>query len=167
MITKSTISSNLKSLDAKYRRTTSDMESLFFSKLALLELCGWIEESMDDVILRCANRYLRVAANRKHAKENIIRPTYGFEYQRHFRRMLIQLIGLINVERIESKVDPAKKAILQSTLGNLKESRNRVAHTHIKGIARVIDSPSITLNRFDHVYGGLMEFDAVIRNMRL
>lgn len=166
MISKSTISKNLKSLDSKYRRTNSSMESLYFSKLALMELCGWIEESMDDVIFRCAYRNLREQENRDFTNVRIIKPTYGFEYKKHFRKMLIELIGLINVERIESKVDPVKKQNLKSVLGSLKVSRDRVAHTHIKGITRVIDSPSITLHRFNHVYAGLKEYEAVIRNMR-
>lgn len=167
MISKSTIAKNLKSLDAKYRKTGSNMESLFFSKLAILELCGWIEESMDDVILRCARRTLRSTSNKEFAEKNIVKPTYGFEYQKHFRKMLIQLIGLISTERIEKQIDVTKKNRLQSELGNLKVIRNRVAHTHIRGITLSIDSPSVTLSRFNSIYDGLKEFESVIRNTKL
>lgn len=165
MITKSTINNNLISLNAKYKRTRSNMESLFYSKLAVLELCGWIEESMDDVILRCARRHLQKTENIDFTQNNIIKLTYGFDYKKHFRKMLIQMMGLINVERIESKVDPLIRNNLLSTLGNLKTSRNCVAHTHIKGTTLIIDSPSITLSRFKHVYDGLKEFESVIRNI--
>ena len=58
MIARSYILTNLKTLDRKYNRATSTRDSLFYSKLAILELCGWIEESMDDIVLRCACRHL-------------------------------------------------------------------------------------------------------------
>ena len=50
---------NLRSLDYRYRRAHSALkEALFCSKLAILELCGWIEESMDDMVRRCATEAL-------------------------------------------------------------------------------------------------------------
>jgi hypothetical protein len=140
---------------------------MFFSKLAILELCGWIEESMDDIIMRCADRNIKETKNIDHVKSQIVAPTYGFEYHRHFRRMLIQLIGLVNVERIERTVDPIKRDRLKSTLSSLKKVRDPEAHTHIKGVTPVINAPSVTIVQFQPVYDGLIEFDRVIRSARL
>lgn len=167
MISRTEIFNNLKSLDVKYRKTSSSKDTLFFSKLALLELCGWIEESMDDIVLRCANRKLKESQNKKFVIDGVTGPVYGFEYKKHFRKMLIQLIGIINVERLEIKVDALKRDSLKSELGNLKEMRNKMAHTHIKGITTHIDSPSITIRRFNVVYDGLKDFELIIRGMKL
>jgi hypothetical protein len=57
MITRSYITSSFKFLDRKYRKATTSKELFFYSKLAIFELCGWIEESMDDIILRCARLF--------------------------------------------------------------------------------------------------------------
>ena len=163
MITRSYILKNLNMLDVEYRRTDSAKKSLFYSKLAILELCGWIEESMDDVILRCARRHLKDQDNFKFVQTEIVRRTYGFDYQQNFRRMLIQLLGIINVERIERAVDQDKQARLVATLDALKQVRNQEAHTHLKGITRSINAPSVTLGQFPILYDGLIEFDTTLK----
>ena len=92
MITKSYILANLNALDKHYRNTSSPKDSLFYSKLALLELCGWIEESMDDVILKCGSRKLKVGSNKNYVEKMIVKRTHGFDYEVNFRFMLIRLI---------------------------------------------------------------------------
>lgn len=166
MITRIYILDTLKMLDQKFKKSTSQKESLFYSKLAILELCGWIEESMDDVVLRCARRHLKIRKNVNFLETEIVKRTSGFDYQNHFRRMLIQLIGLINVEKIEKIVDQNKRLKLMATLSALKKIRDSEAHTHIKGITRNINAPSVTLNQFPALYGGLVEFDAVMRRTK-
>lgn len=164
MIAKSYIYITLKSLDSKYRRTNSNRDSLLFSKIAILELCGWIEESMDDMVIRCAYKHLREESNKKFVKEEIVKHTSGFEYKKHFKGMLIRLIGLIHFERLEQTIDQQKLNNLKSTLSSLKKIRNKEAHTHIKGVANSINAPSTTLDQFEKVYAGLLEFDRVLRN---
>ena len=166
MIARSYILANLGSLDRKYKKATSKRESLFYSKLAVLELCGWIEESMDDVVLRCARRHLKNQANFTYVQNEIVKRTYGFDYQQHFRRMLIQLLGVINVERIEKSVDQNKQLKLTATLNALKTVRNAEAHTHIKGVTRQINAPSVTLGQFSALYEGLVEFEATLRQSK-
>ena len=79
MIARSYILANLKTLDRKYNMATSTRDSLFYSKLAILELCGWIEESMDDIVLRCACRHLTDIDNITFVKRQIIKRNYGFD----------------------------------------------------------------------------------------
>ncbi len=166
MIARTYILSNLWTLDRKYKNATGKKESLFYSKLAVLELCGWIEESMDDVVLRCARRHLRNQANFTYVQNEIVKRTYGFDYEQHFRRMLIQLLGVVNVERIEKSVDQSKRLKLAATLDALKKVRDAEAHTHIKGVTRQINAPSVTLSQFTALYDGLIEFDTVLRKTK-
>jgi len=163
MISRSYIYKNLKSMDVLYIHSNSIKKGLFYSKLALLELCGWIEESMDDIIRRCAHKNLKINRNLRMIENVIIKRTSGFEYNQHFRQMLVKTIGLINLEKLEKKFDPVKFQLLEITLESLKRARNNEAHTHIKGTTRRIDAPSVTISRFLIVYDGLMNIDQEIR----
>jgi hypothetical protein len=167
MITKQYIVPSLQALDTAYQSAATADDAERFAKLAIIELCGWIEETMDALILRCGNRHLKEISNRNYCEKEIIRKTYGFEYHNNFRFMLIRLVGLISVERIEKLADPAKSAAMISTLETLKTVRNNVAHTHLKGTTRTLDAPSVTINRFEKVYDGLLDLDQKLRSYGL
>lgn len=167
MISKSYILSNLKTMESLYINSPTTKKSLFYSKLAILELCGWIEETMDDIILRCTKRYIKDNDNLNFVKSKVIKRTYGFEYKKHFRIMLIQILGIINLEKLERKFNPIEFQLLESNLETLKFCRDNEAHTHIKGVTNRLDSPSVTINRFRYVYDGLKDIDGKIRRSRL
>jgi len=159
MIAKTSIFQNLKRLNNLYNKSKNVKQSLFFSKLAILELCGWIEESMDDIVHRFSMRNLRDASNKNYVENFIIKRTYGFEYDRHFREMLISLIGIIYVEKLERKVNRTKFQNLKGTLESLKTYRDMEAHTHIKGITKRLDAPSAIISKFFIIYDGLKDFE--------
>lgn len=146
-------------LDREYRKCRSVKKALLYSKLAILELCGWVEESMDDIVLRCARTHLRDARNLQFARGTIVRRTHGFDYEKDFRSMLIQLVGLVSVERLERRVDETKMATFKATLANLKKVRDSEAHTHIKKATKNVNAPSATISQFLLVYEGLLEYD--------
>jgi hypothetical protein len=158
--------SNLEGISRSYLRASSKRESFFLSKLAILELCGWIEESMDDLVMRCAMRHLKVPDNRRYCEKDVVDKTYGFDYERNFRFMLIRLLGLINVEKVEAQVDQNKRDAMVAALSSLKTQRNTEAHTHLRGTIRTINAPSVTMAQFQPLYEGLTEFDRVIRRAR-
>ena len=52
MVTKDYLLKTLNWLDQLYNDPTADdQKTSSYSKLALIELCGWIEETMDDIVL--------------------------------------------------------------------------------------------------------------------
>lgn len=163
MVIKRHIESNLNALVAKFNSASTPKEELFYSKLAIIELCGWIEETMDDIVMSCARRKLKDTHNIIYVEKDIISTNFGFEYKQHFRGMLIRLIGLIAFEKIENKISPSKLQKLKGALTILKKARNSQAHTHLKGVLTSIDAPSVTKNNFTLVYDGLKEFDQVLR----
>ena len=167
MIAKSYILNNLSTIERLDREATSTKKGLLYSKLAILELCGWIEESMDEIIQTCANRNLKNPDNRKFIEDFVIKKTYSFEYDPHFRRMLIQTIGIIKLEKLERKLDEAKFQPMQAELKNLKKPRDTEAHTHIKGVTKLLDAPSVTRKRFSIIYDGLKDIDDKVRCMKL
>ena len=79
--------------------------------------------------------------------------------------MLSQVIGLTGVEKLEKKVDPTKFQILCSVLVTLKSSRDLEAHTHIKGVTRRLNAPSITIVQFNQVYDGLKDIEEKLKKL--
>lgn len=165
MIVKGDILTNLSELDRAYTRATDPKQSLYLSKLAVLELCGWIEMSMDDMILCHSRRKLRLPANKKIAEKEIVNRTYGFEYDRHFRAMLMKTIGLVACERIEAKIDASVLVKFSAQLESLKTVRNSLAHTYLgkTGTTTTIDAPSATRARIADLYDGLKAYDGALR----
>lgn len=162
MITKSYLFKTLNRLDKLYNDSTTDDQKIFYSKLALIELCGWIEETMDDIVLRCAKRCLKSPANKKFI-DKTVHNTNSFEYEA-FRKMLMMVIGLATLEKIEEQLETTGKiSALKGYLVNLKRSRNQAAHTHTKGTLTTYDAPSKTKYNFDRIYALLTELDAELQ----
>ena len=59
-----------------------------YSKIAMLEMCGWIEQAMDDIVLSLVQRHLTIPENTKRFKDRAVQDTHGFEYISHFRPLL-------------------------------------------------------------------------------
>ena len=163
MITKDYLLKTLNWLDQLYNDPTADnQKTSSYSKLALIELCGWIEETMDDIVLRCAKRCLKSPANLKFI-DKTVHNTNSFEYEA-FRKMLMMVIGLATLEKIEEQLETTGKiSALKGDLGNLKRSRNQAAHTHTKGTLTTYDAPSKTKYNFDRIYALLTELDAELQ----
>ena len=162
MFTKSEISKNLQEINKLFLTTKSQRKNMFYSKLAVLELCGWTEVSMDDIVIRCLKRKSLVG-NRLSIVNEKIDKTWGFDYEKHFINMLMHVIGYSGVERIENKLDKTKHIHLVSTLNTLKKVRDRLAHTYTIGVTPWLDAPSTTLNNFLFIYDGLLDFDRKLR----
>jgi hypothetical protein len=128
-------------------------------------LCGWIEETLDDIIIRHANRNLIETTNKTYCNEQIVAPNYGFQYKKNLRPMLVKLIGLIEVEKLEKQLEKtAQITLLKNCLGNLKRSRDEAAHTHLKGVTRRYNAPSQTLGDFRRICPVLEKLDSYLRN---
>lgn len=166
-VSKASIQKNLIQINDLYKNATSQTKAQFYSKLAILELCGWIEESMDNIVSSCAKQHLEDSDNVEFVEEEIVRPTYGFKYGKHFRNMLIRTMGIINVERLERRLDKVKFHIMKSALGTLEQTRDRQAHTHIKGTTKRLAAPSVTQSQFQKVYDGLKDVEDCIRKMKI
>ena len=167
MITKSYLLENLNELNKLYNGATSNKKAIYYCKLALLELCGWIEESMDDIIRQYSNSKLKDDKNKKYLKNNIIKPNYGFRYDENFREMLVKTIGIIQLEKLEIKLE--KQGIitkLKSALKKIIEQKNEAAHTFLKGVTRTYDAPSVTREIFLEIYELLKLFEREIKQLK-
>ena len=153
MVDKTNIEKTLEDLENLYNETmtSSNPDSqrilVYYAKLALLEVCGWIEETQDQIIMDyLALKSIEQTVIDKFKKEVIDR-NYGFKYKDNFRKMLIQTVGLISLKEIESELETNTNnnitlSEVKSLLGNIEKKRNDAAHTHLTGTTSQYDSPS-------------------------
>ena len=156
----------LNELDKLYNDATSKKKAVYYSKLATLELCGWVEDTLDDIVLMYANRKLKESFNKKYIRKDVVKRNNGFQYKYNIRPMLIAVLGIITLEKIENKFEKTSKiTVLKNSLSNLRESRNKAAHTHLKGIMSNYDAPSVIIREFNIIKEILRDLDNELRAM--
>ena len=166
-ITKTEIRQNLKILDTLYRASTDNKKALFYSKLAVLELCGWLEDTIKSIVRSCAKRNLKDPHHQDAIEKEVIKRNHGFDYEKNFQKMLIRVVGLQGIETVERSVGLIAIDNLKREMNSLKKSRNSLAHTYLRNITTRFDAPSVTAQRFDFVFQALKEFQDTMRNKRL
>ncbi|MEQ1761534.1 MAG: hypothetical protein ABL984_00175 [Pyrinomonadaceae bacterium] len=166
MLSNASILTTLIHIEGQYNAAIAPMDN-FYSKLAILEACGWIEEAMDDVLERSMNYKIKKSKDVDFVSKKILE-NYGFDYSGNFRKVLTYILGLWNIGKMERRLDPLKFARLVSQLGNLKQVRDSAAHTHVQvGITQYYDGPSVTRQRLLHVTDGLADIEQVLISMKL
>ncbi|TAE59559.1 MAG: endoribonuclease [Nostocales cyanobacterium] len=165
-ITKTKIQKTLNDMDKFYNQTTDPNLQKYYSKLALLELCGWIEQAIDEIVLRCAKRCIKNPDYLKVIQDDV-KKTSNFDYEKSFRDLLIKIIGLMNFEKLEKSVNPVSLAILKPKLNSLKPLRNSHAHTHIENCTQILNSPSVTKGYFIDIFNALKDYEQTLKRLGL
>lgn len=115
------------------------------SKLAVLELCGWLEGFFDALVMEVDSMALSDA---DWVKKSVLAGIFGFDYTKHLRPMLKHLLGEVSVRRVERRLDataPGDLDRLKSLLGTLWRVRCEFAHSDlVTNIAsqRTFNAPS-------------------------
>jgi len=155
MIVKKHILKTLNRLDVHYNKAlTSPVpeDPIFFSKLATLEYCGWIEESFDKIVRRSVKGQLQTTAF-KDSLEGSIKSTYGFQYVRHFKPLLTKAIGLKKMEEVEKHLKHTGQfEALKGALETIKEQRDDAAHTWLGNQTKPYPAPSAIKFQFQTVF---------------
>jgi hypothetical protein len=165
MISNLTILKNLVRVDRLYSAASSPIEPLLYAKIGILELCGWIEETMDAIVIDVSQRTLTTKAHRDYIENQIVKNTYGFEYEAHFRKMLMGVVGLKGVQDMEANVNRAFFDPMCATLKAIKPNRNSHSHTYIKGATMAIDAPSVTIKYCKIIFAGLKDISNVCQQL--
>lgn len=118
--------------------------------------------SMDELIRSHAKKILRQTDSRSEMEATIKR-VYGFDYDKHFKKMLLQMIGLAGFEQLNRLADPVKIQLMSASLNSFKNFRDAEAHTYLKGTTRTIDAPSVTKGKLNPIYEGLIEIDKALK----
>ena len=166
MVKKNNVHHNLDELESLFNQTSKQSLLIFYSKLSLLELCGWIEETMDGIIKAYTTKYISHPKNIKWS-DDVVKYTYSFEYDK-FKKMVVTLVGLRKTEIIESRLDASGDLpILKSTLGNLKTKRDSFAHTFTKrGTTTTLYGPSSVKGDFTRLYKTLRQYEIQLMKMK-
>lgn len=81
MIDKTDILQTIKRLDQEYNNHIEDPDlPIFYSKLAVLEFSGWIEQSFDTIMYEYLDLHI-VNEDSKNIFKSFIKGNYGFRYE--------------------------------------------------------------------------------------
>lgn len=164
MIVKTHILNTLNDLDRRFNTSPSNFEATYYSKLAVIEGCGWIELSMDHIVESYFNRKIRTSQFKKVCK-TFVKKNYGFQYEDNFKKMLLPTIGVKQVEKLEVKLNKRGLIdILIAELEALKIHRNDASHTYIRATTRY-PSPSSVKGQVETIYPILKQIHSEIRSL--
>jgi hypothetical protein len=167
------VEATLRQLDTWYREPSDGAQRpKLLSKLALLELCGWLEGEFDHLILRAQAGRL---GDEDWVRKKILERTNGFDYEDHFRPMLCRLVGEVFARKVEAQMEaqhPGDLLRLKGLLGDLWKKRCAFAHADVAANVasqQTFDAPSWTSNQF-RILNGLIRrleasIDAVLRGI--
>lgn len=165
MIDRVNILHTLKRLDAEYNNNMSDPDlPQLFSKLAVIEFCGWIEDSYDTILYDYIDKKIIDAECIKIIK-GFVKDNNGFAYKSHTFKTFSIVLGANNWENILDKLGPANKASFESILSSYKDSRNSAAHTNVKGSTKVYNSPSLVICDFQKLLPILLIIENEVNNL--
>lgn len=146
-------------------------------KMATLELCGWLEDEFDKMIINCRdNLYKKLpkldskmlnnnffsnfnSYNQTTSKE--LKNIHGLSYTKHFRKLLICLLGNPLVLMLEFNIGLNEIEVFSEKLDSLHEYRGTLAHKSFPSISiqQTLDTPSVTINLFDTIEPTLQKFE--------
>jgi hypothetical protein len=159
------IESNIVIIEVKYNDpTTSTHEQILYSKLAVLEFCGWIEESLDQILKDYLSTKVSLI-NQNYIDRNVIRKNSGFHYENYTRRMFCSVLGIENLEIVETTLNGYGSQIvtLESLLSNYTGLRNNAAHNSTPiGTTLSYNAPSVVLSDFRRIKPIFVDLETTI-----
>lgn len=164
MINYNNIENVLVRLDNEFNLSLSDPDMpVFFSKLAVIELAGWLEDSIDDMLFEYLDNHL-LDAQIITVVKNTIKKNYGFKYEGNIQKICIAVVGANNWENIIDKLNDTDLNNLISITNTLSTSRNNAAHSSIV-VTRTFNAPSITLSDFRKIKPAIMTIESEISSI--
>lgn len=156
------------SLQEKYDAETNTDYLNLYSKMSVIEFCGWIEVSFDEIWKQYLNRVVSDSIIRNYLIK-AIDENYGFEYSKNIQKIFCLIIGGKNWQNLLSQLETVNRGYsvqLKSILNDFTRRRNSFAHTTIGlPITFTYDSPSIVLNNYDTLYKILVEIENYINTL--
>lgn len=137
MLKHSSVKQNILFCETLFNKTPDLLKKKFLIRMALLEVCGWIEESLDIIYsLNPNNQSLdNFPVMQKH-----IAHLYSFDYDSVFKTISLS-IGVYNAYILESKIKTKhfkEFTKFKGALNNLKKYRNEYAHKNTDQTERII-----------------------------
>ena len=157
------IENTLNRLDSEYSSSTDTQLTILYSKLSVLELCGWIEVSIDIVLHEYVDSHLHNLDYQKSIK-SIIKRTNGFDYEKNLFPLFCSVLGVNNVENIFNVVSPKDFHNLKSITETYTTERNKASHTDTPaGTTRTYKSPSSVRDDFKLIKPAIQTLETQIQ----
>ena len=123
---------NLQYFENIYNSSPRDLRiMLLASKASILEVCGWVEQAMDCLVMDTARRCALSQNRLDWITTSYINNTYGFGYKKHFEKMSTAVVGYRILEQAEANAGGVI-SMMNGTLTTLSPLRNHYAHTHFE-----------------------------------
>lgn len=149
------IESKLRRLDIEYNKSIIDPDlPIFFSKLAVLEFSGWIEDSVDSIVYDYIDGHILDPIVIQTIKKNI-RGNYGFNYYSNLFKVFTAVLGVNAWENIEDKLKPQYLVDLINVTSTYSGIRNKAAHSSVV-VMNTFVSPSATIAAYNRVKPAFM-----------
>lgn len=156
----------LTKLDRRYQDCSLSEPTLAiaYSKIAVLEVCGWLEESFDEIAHNCVRSRLRTLERRKFLEDKI-KSTYGFEYNSKARPLISHAIGVVRLLEVEKQLEVnGSLTILKSACANLNKLRQDAAHRTLAGRIQIYPAPSVAAQQFNICLPIITKMWALVRS---
>ena len=155
MIVKKHIEKDLKRLNTLYSESLTGNDPnvpIFFSKLGILELSGWLEESFDSLARRSVKNL--ISEQKFHnLVDDAVGKNHGFHFDNNFLLMLSKISGLPLCEQFHSFLDnDGSLSVLKADIEMLLIQRRKAAHVSLAATTIPFDSPSVTIARLNRIY---------------
>lgn len=150
MVNYTDIEAKLQRLDTEYNNSILDPDlPIFYSKLAVIEFSGWIEDSVDSIVYDYIDNHIVDPIIKKNIKENVNR-NYGFNYYSNLFKVFTSVLGVDTWENIEDKLKPQNLVDLVNVTSTFTGIRNKAAHSSIV-VTTTFSSPSSTIAAYNKV----------------
>ena len=162
MIDNTEIQNTINELNIEYNKHSSTKNDILYSKLAIMEFCGWIEQSFDKILFDYLDRKSIGTIHMEYATA-IIKSVYSFKYN-DIKKLLVNILGIKNLEIIENTIS-SDLYQLEQILCNFKAKRDIAAHTHTNGITQTFDTPSIVLNNLNQLFPIMQKLEQEVQKL--
>lgn len=165
MIDYLSIKNTLVHLDSEFTSSTDAQMPILLSKLGVLELCGWIETSVDIMLYEYVSSHV-IDNDCKKGIEKIINKNYGFHYDKNMFPLFCSVLGINNLENILDVISPTDFFNLKSITEIYTTERNKAAHTDTPiGTTRSYKAPSNVLNDFNLIKPAIQTLENQIQRL--
>lgn len=146
------IKKNLSVIASEYDATRNSVVAALFSKQAVMEVGGWVEQTVDNILYYYIDKTIGDVELRKVLKEEVVDKVYGFKYSSEFKPLFQKIIGAGRYQQIVKSLEKTGlDQVLYSKLNTLCISRNRAAHTYWRKVTLQFDAPSTTALLFEDI----------------
>ena len=160
-----TIEATLNRLETEYNNSSADPQlPLFYSKLSVIEFCGWIEDSVDELLHNFIDAHILEPRNQTLIKRHI-KSNHSFSYEDKMFPLISSVLGIDSWENILDSFPPADFVKFVAVLGNFSQHRNNLAHTHTVGTTPSYLAPSRVLGAYYDMKVGLQYLEREIQGL--